>query len=44
MGGVGPFVIEASALQFDLLPVNVPGIAAARLKKIGFREGRGCGG
>lgn len=43
-GGVGvgwrdPFVIEASPLQFDLLPVNVPGIAAARLKKIGFRGG-----
>lgn len=38
-GGGDPFVIEASPLQFDLLPVNVPGIAAARLKKIGFRGG-----
>lgn len=30
------YVIEASTLQFDLLPVNVPGIAIARLEKIGF--------
>lgn len=41
VGGGDPFVIEASPLQFDLLPVNVPGIAAARLKKIGFRRGGG---
>lgn len=28
--------IEFSALQFDLDPINVPGIAFAQLEKIGF--------
>lgn len=30
------YVIEASTLQFDLHPINVPGIAFAQLEKIGF--------
>lgn len=30
------FVIEVSTLQFDLHPINVPGIAFAQLEKIGF--------
>lgn len=30
------YVIEVSTLQFDLHPINVPGIAFAQLEKIGF--------
>lgn len=30
------YVIEVSTLQFDLDPINVPGIAFAQLEKIGF--------
>jgi len=32
------YVIEVSTLQFDLHPINVPGIAFAQLEKIGFSE------
>ena len=34
-------VIEVSALQFDLHPINAPGIAFAQLEKIGFSRWSG---
>lgn len=30
------YAIEVSTFQFDLSPINVPGIAFAQLEKIGF--------
>lgn len=32
------YVIAVSTLQFDLHPINVPGIAFAQLEKIGFSD------